>query len=58
MKQHDGVRFFSSSEFAQWFLAHPLALEEVHVARKHSAGPMAFAAQCWCRSTSTPNPLI
>jgi peptidoglycan/xylan/chitin deacetylase (PgdA/CDA1 family) len=32
MKQHDGVHFFSSSEFAQWCLAHPQALEEVHVA--------------------------
>jgi hypothetical protein len=32
MKQHDGVQFFSSSEFAQWCLAHPQALEEVHVA--------------------------
>ena len=31
MKQHDGVRFFSSAQFAQWCLDHPAALEEVTV---------------------------
>lgn len=31
MKQHEGVRFFSTAEFAQWCLDHPSALEEVQV---------------------------
>jgi peptidoglycan-N-acetylglucosamine deacetylase len=32
MKQHTGVQFFSSAQFAQWCLEHPQALEEVRVA--------------------------
>ena len=31
LKQHDGVRFFSSAQFAQWCLDNPSALEEVQV---------------------------
>lgn len=31
MKQHDGVRFFTSAGFAQWCLEHPQALEEARI---------------------------
>jgi len=32
MRSHDGVRFFSSAEFARWCLDHPQHLEELRVA--------------------------
>jgi peptidoglycan-N-acetylglucosamine deacetylase len=31
LKQHEGVRFFSSAQFARWCLENPSALEEVQV---------------------------
>ena len=37
MKGHEGVRFFSSAEFARWCVSHPQHLEELDVSEARTA---------------------